>query len=207
MGERLNRPPETVPYLASFRWYSLFFKALVEGKEEYEARVYSNRVLNVGKKDFSRSKVGKGQRLTIPLEGRASSCVSPLTEKTISGHGNWRHTHRGALDALFGRTPYYPHLMPRFAESLQEYGEPGMSLARLTEQIHEKTADFIGLREASRLYHTLPPEKRDLLRRRGEELSGAVMADESLASVIMRLGPDAIFPLIATLTQEKTEEA
>lgn len=34
----------------------------------------------------------------------------------ISDHGNWPHNHLGAINALYGRTPFFPYLFPELSD-------------------------------------------------------------------------------------------
>ena len=61
----------------------------------------------------------------------------------LSDHGNWRHTHWGALFSAYGRTPFFDY----FADDLQKiyHDESIIGIVSLNMAIHAAVIDFLAL--------------------------------------------------------------
>ncbi len=205
MGAQLTEEGDgaVVPYLASVRWYGEYFRALCDGSGEADARRIAGATLGLRPKEFCRTLLPTGVRLSVPLAGGASAAKHGLAKAELSGHGNWRHTHLGAIEAVMGRAPFFQHLMPVLRECLSEYGEAGAGFCILSARLHEATSRFLDIREASALWRGLDQPEKEAAARRGRELSAIVNMDESMACAAMRLGREAIFTLLPTLNPKK----
>ena len=64
-------------------------------------------------------------------------------EVTLSSHGNWRHTHWGALFSAYGRTPFFDY----FADDLKQIytDESIQTIASLNLTLHAAVIDFLDL--------------------------------------------------------------
>lgn len=63
-------------------------------------------------------------------------------EVALSSHGNWRHTHWGALFSAYGRTPFFDY----FADDLKQiYTESIQTIASLNLTLHAAVIDFLDL--------------------------------------------------------------
>lgn len=85
---------------------------------------------------------------TNGLQSLSASLVKPnsqmrVEEVELSGHGNWRHNHWGALFSAYGRTPYFDY----FADDLKRIysDESILTIASLNEAIHCAVVDFLDL--------------------------------------------------------------
>lgn len=201
MGEKLIAgEEECVPYLPSFQWYVRYFGAKQAGEGEADAIRTANSTLSFQGKEFTRSLVSRDVMLKVPVVGSSSAVKRlPPSALLISGHGDWRHTHIKTIDALFGRTPFFPHIMPGMEAAYSDFGIAGMRLAALTGRLHLHVSVFLNLDETAREWGRTDTELRATVTTTGKELSRLVKPEESMLSVAMRLGPDAIFPLIAAL--------
>lgn len=200
MGSRLTDTGiNTVPYFASAEWYGVYFRSICAGEEECDARRMANDSCCRRPRDVCRTLMAADSRLSLPLEGGASVVKRGISPMILSGHGNWRHTHLGALDAILGRTPFHRHLMPAIREIFDKYGDPGSPLPDLTERLHMLLIDFLALHEAAEVWKNLSAVQREAIERRAGELAALVNPAESMMSAAMRIGREAIFPLLLTL--------
>ena len=64
-------------------------------------------------------------------------------EVMLSGHGNWRHTHWGALFSAYGRTPFFDY----FADDLKRIytDESIRTITLLNMALHAAVIDFLAL--------------------------------------------------------------
>lgn len=64
-------------------------------------------------------------------------------EILLSGHGNWRHTHWGALFSAYGRTPFFDY----FADDLKKIytDESIQTISSLNMALHAAVIDFLAL--------------------------------------------------------------
>ena len=64
-------------------------------------------------------------------------------EVALSSHGNWRHTHWGALFSAYGRTPFFDY----FADNLKQIytDESIQTIASLNLTLHSAVIDFLDL--------------------------------------------------------------
>ncbi len=96
--------PQYVPYCASLAYYR-------GGAADIR---HCNRAL-----------IGRGVLLTVPVEGGSRSlkrlehacggraeAQADLRSPRISLHGDWPRVHLGALEAVYGRAPFFAHYFP-----------------------------------------------------------------------------------------------
>lgn len=70
-------------------------------------------------KDHVRTQLAGGVVLTVPLTGGNSLLKHrdiDLDQVMVSQHGDWQRRHLGAWQAIYGKTPYFPHLSPMIQE-------------------------------------------------------------------------------------------
>lgn len=171
-----------------------------------DSRAAASKTCCLRGKDFARCRiVGNGEEmmLSIPVEGGASR-LKRLPSNTdrdkaniaISEHGNWRHAHIGALQAAYGRTPYFPHLMP-ILEEIYNSGEK--SLATFNEMIHKAIAEMIfGADTPADIFDSINGNKHFF--DRGKELVLNVSSDISVVALLMNHGKESLLPLFSPST-------
>lgn len=203
MGQEMISSPkdrikqEPVPYMASGSWYSDWLLALLDGADETEARREANSRISLTAKEFSRATVAPDVRLKIPVEGGSSAKRLHPSQLVISDHGDWRHTHLGAISAIFGRAPFYIHIEPWFRETMYTLGDPGMLLAPLSEEIHCRTAAMLLQEGIAPALAPFVRENAELIAGRAADVADAYSSDQAMLAALFRLGPEAIFPLCA----------
>lgn len=98
------------PYLPSTAWCRSGEKPCMvqSGRFLTRTRIWSN--------------APEGLVLTVPVEG-GSAAVKRLDPHAlrISAHGDWTRIHLGAIEAAYGKEPYFQHFFPEIAEIISRY--------------------------------------------------------------------------------------
>lgn len=169
------------PYLSSTAW--------LKGKVSSSA---------LKTRDFTRTHIEsnnpEGMVLTVPIIGGSSAAKRLKPEQLeISGHGDWTRIHLGAIEAAYGKEPYFVHLFPEIASVIGHYPQ---HLATLNVLLMEKMMNFLCYREAiegiKRLRESNPARCNDISRR----LESKINPDHTFLEPLFRLGPDSIFLLL-----------
>lgn len=189
------------PYAASVNWYAAWLNAMLLGMSPKEAEASANRTDNVKGKGFTRCRIngvtGETLLLSIPIEGGATRLKkeSAIPNLMLSDHGNWRHVHPGALNATYGRSPYFQHLMPLLADV---YASPEKSLSGFTTLLHEAIITFL-LGDPHPPHSTLHPSLSTLRPpaiARGKELAAMIPSEISILDPLMRFGKETLLSLL-----------
>lgn len=197
----------TPPFMPPTEWYVQWWRARLDGKDDPESIAEANGMMErVDKKytrNFSRCKIcmadGREQMLSVPLDGGAKALRGgkDVGENTISDHGNWRHVHLGAINAAYGKTPFFPHLLPEIEEAYRHsYGK----LEEFNIAIHRALSSFI-----------INGSEPDALRRVSEgnisravsiglEMAEKTEKDRSILDLIMKFGPETLLYLYYAIT-------
>lgn len=152
---------------------------------------------NLKTRDYTRTLIAsnsqEGMVLTVPVAGGASAVKRlRLPDLQISGHGDWTRIHLGAIDAAYGREPYFQHLFPDIASIISDYPK---HLAQLNVLLMEKMLGFIGYSkeiDGIRKLRMSNPERCAAITSR---LNSKIDSSRSFLEPLFRLGPDAIFLL------------
>ena len=168
------------PYLAATDW--------VQGK------VKSGTLKT---RDFTRtlieSNAPSGMVLTVPVVGGSSAAKRMRPgQLEVSEHGDWTRIHLGAIEAAYGREPYFQHLFPEIAAVITAHPQ---QLARLNVLLMEKMLDFIGYREAIEGFRDLREANPERCKDIATRLESKINPGHSFLEPLFRLGPDAIFLL------------
>lgn len=173
--------PETIPpYLASTLW--------LQGRVNHK---------QLKTRDFTRTLIdsnsSEGIVLTVPIVGGSSAVKRLMPEDLeVSAHGCWTRIHLGAIEAAYGREPYFQHLFPQIAEVVECCPQ---QLARLNVLLYEKMMEFLDysatIGDVRKLRESNPERCADITRRLEAKINTAHSYIESL----MRFGRDAIFLL------------
>ncbi len=135
----------------------------------------------------------EGMVLTVPVVGGSSAAKRLKPQHLeVSGHGDWTRIHLGAIEAAYGKEPYFPHLFPEISEAIGHYPQ---QLASLNVLLLDKMMDFLGYRNAieeiGKLRKESPKRCMDIARR----LESKINPLHSFLEPLFRLGPDSIFLL------------
>lgn len=179
------------PYAASFGWYMCWFRCRVSGMSDDEAISEANKLCGIKGKDFARTYVGSPDTpmlLSVAVEGGASRLKRKGSERWVrlSMHGNWPHAHLGAFEALYGRSPYYQHILPGLVKILGEIPE---NLGALNLGIHGWLTSFMQTEsfKPEEGYKTVFPAA---VLARGSEIVAAIDYNMSVIDALMRFGPE-----------------
>lgn len=95
-------------------------------------------------------------------------------EVALSSHGNWRHTHWGALFSAYGRTPFFDY----FADDLKQIytDESIQTIASLNLTLHAAVIDFLDLD----IETTVIDNKNDLAVSDALNLRDGVLTEQTL---------------------------
>lgn len=192
------------PYAASLRWYARWFGARLKGLDDNEAIGVANRQCGVHGKDYTRAAIGKASSpmmLSVAVEGGSAVLKRTGAERraTVSLHGRWPHTHLGALEASYGRAPYYQHVMPGIQEILGSV-ETSDSLSDLNRRIHGWLSGFI---DTGLSYDPVGVGRSVALR--GAEIYAGLDAELSVIDALMRYGPETTLALVSMVSEETAE--
>ncbi len=160
------------------------------------------------------------QTLTVPLVGSTNNMMTPLRDVLISEHGDWRRLHWGALFSAYGRSPYFDYVaddLSRVINGSQRY------LHEFNSQLHAVIVDFMDLPLTTRyLDEVAQGDKADALDLRGRiamkkadnlplanveyyqmwKGTTGFKADLSILDLMMNMGREGIFTLMAMVTGE-----
>lgn len=190
------------PYAASLGWYRHWFQLRMAGMTDDEAIFEANRQCDIGGKAFARTCVGDANAplvLSVAVEGGSSRLKRRGMERGIklSLHGNWPHTHLGGLEALYGRSPYYQHIIPGLREI---YTNLPATLRDFNLSVHRWLTSFLQTD-----FGFLCPESGQPVMdsglaytvwRRGQEIASMLSEDLSVIDALMRFGPETNLALL-----------
>ena len=178
-----------VPYLPSAEWYARFLRSRFRGA------TYPS----VARKDCCRTLIrgnGAPLMLSIPVCGGAAALKrTDFGDLVMSEHGRWRHQHLGAIEAAYGRTPFFIHLFPLICEVME--GET-RNLARFNILLSDRLRRFMrldGIFGSSGLPDPADIGHKEILERRAREIEAHIDMRLSLLDVAFRLGPEGALPL------------
>lgn len=169
-----------VPYLPSTRWMRCFGNGMDLKTRDYtRTRICSN--------------TPGGIVLTVPVVGGASAAKRLKPDRLmISDHGDWTRIHLGALDAAFGKEPFFQHLFPEIAFHIENYPADLMSLNKELMSEMMRFLDYEALMPEIRvLFSTHPDRCRSL----AEKMEHKIEPEHSFLEVLFRFGRDALFLL------------
>ena len=169
------------PYLASTAWLQDKVTAL-----SLKTRDYSRTIIE--------SNSPEGMVLTVPVVGGSTAAkrLKP-SQLEISDHGDWTRIHLGAIEAAYGREPYFPHLFPEIAIVIEHYPQ---HLASLNVLLMEKMMDFLGYNDAIEEIKKLRDANPERCGNIAKRLETKIKPSHSFLEPLFRLGPDSIFLLM-----------
>lgn len=182
------------PYAASLRWYGRWYGCVLDGMTDEEAVACANRESGVEGKDFARTRVRSAEGvavLSVAVEGGSAGLRRRGAEKRakVSLHGRWPHVHLGALEASYGRSPYYQHIMPGLRGILDQT-MAGDSLGALNRRVHGLLAGFLPKDVAATTVGA------ETIMRRAQEIASGLDPELSLIDSLMQLGPETSLALL-----------
>lgn len=157
-------------------WMRAYNAEIAKGAGRDEAIRRASRQYPCEGKGRSRIRLASGITLTLPVEGGAKGLRTAGADPVLSEHGKWRREHLGALLALYGRTAWYIHLIPR-VEALYDKS-CGMRLSQFAEGMLQIALSVTDTQEM------LPSRLRGAAEEAGREMEGEL----SIFDALFRLG-------------------
>lgn len=170
------------PWLASLSRYA----SELEGKPATPPRRRWNRALIL-------TPPGRKELLTVPVCGGIGAVkhADPLTWQTDDSR-NWRHVQCGALNAAYGRTPFFRHFFPEILAVIGDTSDT--SLASLARRIDMKVKEALAMEDFMRTLRATDDDTRlRLVAKYVTELTDGCNTELSMLHYIAHFGPDAIF--------------
>lgn len=134
--------------------------------------------------------------LSVPVAG-SSSALKRTDELYVSAHGEWPRRHLAALEAAYGRTPFWSQYAPALAGILLE---PPPALRELNTTLHEMALKaLLGQITPSQLPHILPPACIPLWPRHRPLPGGVNHCGLTILDLLFCQGPEAILTLAPAL--------
>lgn len=123
------------PYLPSLAWVGTCLWHVADEKCSTLQRAEGTSLPNEDKdlshvamktREYTRTLIGSnspdGMVLTVPVVGGSSAAKRLKPEQLeISAHGDWTRIHLGAIEAAYGREPYFQHYFPGIAGIIEDY--------------------------------------------------------------------------------------
>lgn len=171
---------DIIPYLASTLWF--------QGK--IDTGVLKPRILT---RTLIESNSPEGMVLTVPIAGGSAAVKRlPPAEMEVSGHGDWTRIHLGAIEAAYGREPYFQHLFPHVAEIITGYPSHLLELNRRLARIMLEFAGYDASIGDIEVLRKRNPDRYSMIASR---LLSKIDPAHSLLEPLFRFGPDTIFLL------------
>lgn len=176
---------QVAPYLPSLTWVGICLWHVANGNE-MKTREYTRTLIE--------SNSPEGMVLTVPVVGGSSAAkrLKP-SQLEISAHGDWTRIHLGAMEAAYGREPYFQHFFPAIAEIIAHY--PKM-LAEMNNRLLANILASINYDDNIYDLKSMKMSKTDRYSDIRSRLSGKVNPRHSVIEPIFRLGHDTLFLLI-----------
>lgn len=188
--------PSFPPYFAPGLWWRAYLARKISGLSDSLAIREANESSGIKPRDWMRLHLENEVLLSVPVEGGASA-LKNRDSSTWRLSGNFGREHRkicSTLSTLYGRYPYFAPV-----SDLLQAGD-AESAEDLCRKSFEGVKHFLALDDEN-----LIAGIRDRLHAKDERLEGltrqnadAFNANLSIVPTLMKLGPDAIFPLIPT---------
>lgn len=186
------------PYLSDAGWYGNWLRNLAAFLNDRKAVSNANAGMN-NPKLFTRAifytPTGREILLSIPIEGggRQSRNFLNLENLRLSGHGNWRKSHLKAIEAVFGRYPFFSHIFDLISQ-IYENTEI-QTLKDFNLSFHNSIKDFLLSGLSQEEINLLP--RNHVLLERGKELAREFAANKSMLYPLMQYGKEAIPAILA----------
>lgn len=177
-----------IPYLASADWYSGY----LFGHRESGITVPNRTLVSAP------GRGGERLRLTVPVAGGSKALKRGVVSGeglTVSGHGDWPRVHLGALEAAYGREPFWRHFDSELAHILTQ--SIGMELRELNARLDSLVSRFLRPDVIIREWETMSEARRGRMREYGVMLrEECPSSDETFLARIAALGRDALLTVL-----------
>lgn len=142
--------------------------------------------------EMRRVRIKDDRLLSVPVEGGASALRS--IDPRISQHGRWQAVHLGALNAAYGKTPFFPHIFPEIERIYRETGHGDLHV--FNRSLLEIALQWTGaddLRSEISEFRQRYPKRYEELKK---EIETKVNYNLSIFDALFRLGKDTVFAMV-----------
>lgn len=201
------------PFLPSAKWYAEWLRAMMSGLECKDAFALANKLTSSEGKALARCLIaGRDSSpafMGMAIEGGASVLKNRSRRcdaVKLSDHGNWRHTHIGTLEATYGRTPYFSHLMPAIRDCYLTQQSDRLEDFNLS--LHNVIVEFLGINRFLETYaygagHAQGLQFYATAIERGEEVAASINPELSIVDAAMRAGQETLLALICEINNRQ----
>ncbi len=135
----------------------------------------------------------EGMTLTVPVVGGSSAVKRQKpSELRISGHGDWTRIHLGAIEAAYGKEPYFQHLFPQIASIISCYPQ---QLAEMNVLLMSAMFEFMNFKETAAELETFRNSFPKRFAEIKERLVRKINTEHTFLEPLFRFGRDSIFLL------------
>ena len=186
------------PYLASSEWYANWLQSLIATSDP-GASIKEANCKAVSPREFGRTKIretnGKELMLSVAVEGggRQLRRLENVEKLLLSDHGDWKRVHLSAIEAAYGKYPFYLHVSDILSDIFNDT-PPGSGLGKLNLRIHEEFANLL-LGNFDKNDIKLLKEK-EIIKLRGKEIGEGITPGISILEPLMKYGPEALIGII-----------
>lgn len=200
------------PLFASGNWWRIFVRLLLGGLAEGEAIAGANARCGLPPRCWMRLSLADGAVLSLPVAGGASALKNRRPDTWVmarEAEREWRKA-QATIVTLYGKAPYCHLLIGGLLGSTDPSDVAGMKAGALCMAAFDAVIDALGLRDAElidRMRRIVEAKDtaiqdvtgmheamrmHDVIR----EYDGKFHPELSILDALLRLGPDAIFPLM-----------
>lgn len=177
-----------IPYAASCRWYGEWLRGRMEGLSDADACDRASSLTVRNPRDLRRTQINSNHGPTL-----LSVAVAKGPGLILSDHGNWPHIHLGALNAEYGRFPFFQFIIDDIATI---YSPMPQNLPELNLRIHSMICRWLDMESFIGHCRDLPVD--DTVFKRGMELKTKVNLNLSILDAIFRFGKNTPLILLGT---------
>lgn len=180
------------PFCGSVDWWRRYLEGRLAGEESLPPMPRRELM-----RCHIRDHAGNELTLSVPVAGGASVVKhAPVENWIISEHGRWEAMHLGALNAAYGKTPFYRHYIPRLQALIEHHPERATDF---TNSIGEYIAEALHIETLLPQLRENDATRREMIAERRERLDRNLPPSTSILDPLFRFGPEAIFLLIPAL--------
>lgn len=113
----------------------------------------------------------------------------------LSDHGNWPHRHLGALNALYGRSPFFPYLFPLIEEAYRDLPD---TLPEFSQRLHDIAMLWLDTDAVREWRGNAPadPALSEVICQTALALKTKINYNLSIFDALFRLGKETVIPLL-----------
>ena len=186
------------PYLASATWYAIWLGNRIDNGGDISEAVITANKLSAKERDFARTKIRNNDAvllLSAAVEGGAGKLKDKrnIGNICLSDHGDWRRTHMAAIEASYGRAPFFSHIIGGLHDIYADFRitkleEFNLKFHSLLVKFLLDNIDFSRIN----LFKAEP-----VLCERGKEIAENIKPEISALDAVINFGPEAILGIFA----------